>query len=299
MSAATTLPLRAMLFVPGDSARKQARSLTSGADAVIIDLEDSVVPEKRTEARKLTRDFIAAHRHDENAPDLWLRINPLDTPDAEDDLDMVLRAKPVGIVLPKCSGPEQVSELDHMLFERERRAGIEEGSTAIVPIVTETPAAAMTLHRYLEGNFVGKARLAGLSWGAEDLSAAIGASRKREADGGWTFPYKMVRAQVLLTAHALDVQAIDTLHADFRDDTGLTHVAQTGRSDGFTGMLAIHPAQVAPIQNAFTPSAEEVAEAHAIIAAFADNPGAGAVSLDGKMLDRPHLKLAKRIIAGA
>ncbi|MEO1046240.1 MAG: CoA ester lyase [Pseudomonadota bacterium] len=297
MSAAAALPLRAMLFVPGDSERKQIKSLSSGADAVIIDLEDSVVPERRQEARILTRDFIAAHRHDDNAPDLWLRINPLDTPDAEEDIETVLQAQPVGIVLPKCTGPEQVTELDQLLFERERHAGIVEGSTAILPIVTETPGAAMTLHRYLRGNFVGKARLAGLSWGAEDLSAAIGASRKRESDGSWTFPYQMVRAQLLLTAHALDVQAIDTLHADFHDTEGLIAYAGNGRSDGFSGMLAIHPAQVEPIQKAFTSSAEEIAEAEAVVAAFAANPGAGAVSLDGKMLDRPHLKLAERILA--
>ncbi|WOE75166.1 HpcH/HpaI aldolase/citrate lyase family protein [Alterisphingorhabdus coralli] len=297
MTAHCQLPLRAMLFVPGDSARKQEKSLTSGADAVIIDLEDSVVPEKRAEARQLTHDFIAAHKHDADAPDLWLRINPLDTRDAIDDLETALDADPVGIVLPKCTGPEQVAELDHLLFERERKANLREGSTAILPIVTETPGAAMTLHRYLEGKFAGKARLAGLSWGAEDLSAAIGASRKRKADGSWTFPYQMVRAQVLLTAHALDVQAIDTLHADFRDTEGLIAYAQAGRSDGFSGMLAIHPAQVEPIQTAFTPSDEEIAEAEAVVAAFAENPGAGAVSLDGKMLDRPHLKLAERILA--
>lgn len=298
MSAAASLRLRAMLFVPGDSERKLTKSLSSGADAVIIDLEDSVVPENRPAARKLTHDFIAAHSSAADAPALWLRINPLDTPDAEEDIEAVLHAGPAGIVLPKCAGPEQVAELDQMLYERERSAGLEEGSIAILPIVTETPAAAMTLHRYIESNFVAKARLAGLSWGAEDLSAAIGASRKREADGSWSFPYQMVRAQVLLTAHALDVQAIDTLHADFRDIEGLMHVARMGRSDGFSGMLAIHPAQIEPIQNAFTPSAEEIAEAEAVVAAFAENPGAGAVSLDGKMLDRPHLKLAERIIAG-
>jgi len=204
-----------------------------------------------------------------------------------------MRGFPDGIVLPKASGPDQVRQLTAELYELEQRSGIPTGTTRIVPLVSETAAAALTVSAY-----IGEAlpRLGGLMWGAEDLSAAIGASRKYGDDGNWTDTFRMVRATVLLTAHACGVAPIDTLHADFRDEEGLARMAKAARADGFSGMLAIHPGQVAAINAAFTPTEAELAGARAIVAAFAAEPGAGVVSLDGQMLDQPHLRLARRLL---
>lgn len=286
---------RSWLFVPGDSEKKQGKALDLRADALILDLEDSVVPEARPEARRLTADFIAAHRAGA-ASALWVRINPLDSEDAMLDLDAVMAAGPAGIMLPKASGPRQVAELAAHIDARESRHGLPQGRTRILPLVSETPAAAATIHHYAEATLP---RVAGLTWGAEDLSAELGASRKRGAEGQWTSIYAMVRAQTLLAAHAMGVAAIETLHADFRDSDGLVACAETAKADGFTGMLAIHPAQVAPINAAFAPSEAEIAHARAVLAAFGAQPGAGTVSLDGQMLDKPHLKLAQRILSQA
>ena len=286
---------RSWLFVPGDSERKLAKAPETGADAVIVDLEDAVAVEAKPAARELAAEWLAAHRPQVATRrfERWVRINPLDSPFWRDDLFAAMRGGPDGIVLPKSSGPEQVRQLTAEIYELEQRHGIATGSTLIIPLVSETAAAAMTINAYVG---VHLPRLGGLMWGAEDLSAAIGASRKYGVDGNWTATFRMVRATVLLTAHACDVPAIDTLHADFRDDGGLVWMAAAARADGFSGMLAIHPSQVAPINTAFTPSEAELARARAIVAAFESSPGAGVVALEGEMLDRPHLRLARRIL---
>ena len=290
--------MRSLLFVPGDSARKLEKSRSSGADIVIIDLEDSVAPQSKSAARKMALSFLTELTNSNNAPVYWVRVNPLDSGLTADDLDGIFAKSgaPAGIMLPKAAGPRDIQTLDAMLLAHEKASGLAAQSVPILPIVTETPAAAMTIHQYISADYAGRARLAALTWGAEDLSAAIGAARKRDDKGQWTFPYQMVRASTLMTAHALEVQAIDTLHADFRDEAGLQAAAQAARADGFTGMMAIHPAQVAIINAAFTPSDEELAYAKAVIAAFAAQPDAGVVSLDGKMLDLPHLKLAQKMV---
>ena len=286
---------RSWLFVPGDSERKLAKAASTGADAIIVDLEDAVAAEARPAARGLAAEWLAAHRPQvaQHKLERWVRINPLDTPYWRDDIVAIMRGAPDGIVLPKASGPEQLRQLAAEIYELEQRNGVSSGSTRIVPLVSETAAAALTIPDYVGASLP---RLGGLMWGAEDLSAALGASRKYGDDGNWTDAFRMVRATVLLTAHACGVAAIDTLHADFRDEAGLTRMAKAARADGFSGMLAIHPGQVPVINAAFTPSEEELAGARAIVAAFAANPGAGVVSLDGHMLDRPHLVLARRML---
>ena len=286
---------RSWLFVPGDSERKLAKAASTGADAIIVDLEDAVAAEARPAARGLAAEWLAAHRPQvaQHKLERWVRINPLDTPYWRDDIVAIMRGAPDGIVLPKASGPEQLRQLAAEIYELEQRNGVSSGSTRIVPLVSETAAAALTIPDYVGASLP---RLGGLMWGAEDLSAALGASRKYGDDGNWTDAFRMVRATVLLTAHACGVAAIDTLHADFRDEAGLTRMAKAARADGFSGMLAIHPGQVPVINAAFTPSEEELAGARAIVAAFAANPGAGVVSLDGHMLDQPHLVLARRML---
>lgn len=289
------MAIRSWLFVPGDSERKLAKAASAGADAIIVDLEDAVAAAARPAARILATEWLTAHRQQVTRHKLerWVRINPLDTPFWRDDIVAVMRGAPDGIVLPKASGPEQLRQLAAEIYELEQHSGVPSGSTRIVPLVSETAAAALTIPEYVGLTLP---RLAGLMWGAEDLSAALGASRKYGDEGNWTDAFRMVRATVLLTAHARGVAPIDSLHADFRDEAGLTRMAKASRADGFSGMLAIHPGQVAVINAAFTPTEEELAGARAIVAAFAADPGAGVVSLDGHMLDRPHLVLAKRLL---
>ncbi|KLE32355.1 HpcH/HpaI aldolase/citrate lyase family protein [Aurantiacibacter luteus] len=295
------LPIRSWMFVPGDSERKLAKAPGLGADVVIIDLEDAVAPGAKAEARGTTRRWledVRAAEAVEGAPQYWVRINPLDTPLWHQDVEAVIAGKPAGLMVPKAGGPEQLRRLVEMLYEIEPRNGIAPGSTRLLPLVSETPRAAISIPAYGMGE-VEMPRLAGLTWGAEDLSAAIGAGRKRDAHGRWTDAFRMVRATVLLTAHAAGVAAIDTLHADFRDVAGLRRVARDAYQDGFAGMLAIHPSQVEHINAAFTPSETELAEARAIVDLFAANPGAGALQLDGRMVDQPHLVQAQKLLAQA
>ncbi|MGI9136290.1 MAG: HpcH/HpaI aldolase/citrate lyase family protein [Candidatus Nanopelagicales bacterium] len=289
------MALRSWLFVPGDSEKKQSKAADTGADAIILDLEDSVTPANKARARELTLGWLQAQStaNGASAQGRWVRINALDSGMWRDDLSAVMAGAPDGIMLPKSAGPESVEQLSAELAELERRHGLAEGSTRILPLVSETAAAAITIPAYARAALP---RLAGLTWGAEDLSAAIGATRKRGADGQWTDAYRFARTQTLLTAHACEVMAIDTLHADFADEAGLRLAAEAARADGFAGMLAIHPAQVAVINAAFTPSEAELAEAQAIVAAFAANPDAGALQIEGRMIDRPHLKLAQRLL---
>ncbi len=290
---------RSWLFVPGDSDNKLDKAGGAGADAIIIDLEDSVAPANKPEAREKAREWLIVHRQqlvaDRNFS-RWVRINALDTPFWRDDLIAVMHGAPAGIMLPKALGPAAVTQLAAELYELEQRNGVPTGTTKILPLVSETAKAALGIPSYIDASLP---RLAGLTWGAEDLSAAIGASRKRDAEGRWTDTFRFVRTQTLLTAHARGVMAIDTLYADFSDLAGLKHAAEESRADGFSGMLAIHPSQVPIINAAFAPSEAELDDARAIVAAFAANPNAGTLQLGGRMIDQPHLTLARRLLGMA
>jgi len=290
------MPVRSWLFVPGDSEKKLGKAIATGADVLILDLEDSVAAENKGAARAMTGAWLAAHRQqitDGKRQGRWVRINALDSRMWREDLMAVLPGGPDGIMLPKSAGPESVQQLAAEIYELEGRSGLAPNSVKILPLVSETAAAALTIARY---GGAAMPRLAGLTWGAEDLSAAIGATRKRDEDGRWTDTFRYARTQTLLAAHAAAVMAIDTLHADFADAAGLKRAAEAARADGFAGMLAIHPAQVEIINAAFTPSEEELDEARAIVAAFKANPGAGALQIDRRMIDMPHYKLALRVL---
>lgn len=290
------MAVRSWLFVPADSEKKLGKALETGADVLILDLEDSVVAANKAIAREMARGWLDLNRdagRDGQRVGRWVRINALDTQAWRDDLISVMPGRPDGIMLPKAAGPDSVLQVAAELYELEQRHGIAPGSTRILPLVSETALAALGIAQYATAALP---RLAGLTWGAEDLSAAIGATRKRDQHGAWTDTFRYVRSQTLLTAHARGVLAIDTLHADFADLKGLKLAAEDSRADGFAGMLAIHPAQVPLINQAFTASAEELDEARAIVEAFAANPTAGALQIDGKMIDRPHLALARRVL---
>jgi len=272
--------LRSLLFVPGDRPDRMEKALDVGADALILDLEDAVSPESKPAAREAVASFL---RGDRRGPALFVRINPLDGGLADADLAAILSADPDGIVLPKAEGTTSLQLLDAMLG----------GSRAkILPIVTETPAALFRMDGY--GGVT--ERLIGLTWGAEDLPAAIGAATSREDDGSYTPPYQLARSLTLFAAGVAGVAPIETVYPAFRDLEGLAAYAARGARDGFTGMMAIHPAQVPVINHAFTPSEEALAQARAIVAAFEANPGAGVLSLDGRMIDTPHLKQARRLL---
>lgn len=290
------MAVRSWLFVPGDSEKKLDKVAGTAADVVILDLEDSVTSENKAKAREMAGAWLGAHRQrvtDGKRMGRWVRINALDSRDWRDDLVAVLPGGPDGIMLPKSAGPESVQQLAAELYELEQRAGLAAGSVRVMPLVSETAAAAVSIPAYATASLP---RLAGLTWGAEDLSAAIGATRKRGPDGQWTDTFRFARVQTLLTAHARGIMAIDTLHADFSDAKGLKLAAEAARADGFSGMLAIHPAQIPIINEAFTPSEDELAEARAIVDAFKASPEAGALQIDGKMIDRPHFKLAQRVL---
>ena len=285
------LILRSMLFVPGDSERKLARGETSGADALILDLEDSVAAERTGIARAMVRAYLDA-RPERAAQQLWVRINPLDTGKALPDLAATVGGAPDGIMLPKPDSAAEIVRLDHYLSALEAREGLLPGVIRIIPVATETARSVFTL-----GGYAGcSARLTGITWGAEDLSAALGASTNKAPGGGFAAVYEMARSLCLAGAAAAGVQPIDTLYADFRDPEGLAADSRLSRQYGFTGRLAIHPDQVAPINAAYRPSEAEVAHARRVLAAFAAAPGTGVVGLDGKMLDMPHLKQAQRVV---
>jgi citrate lyase subunit beta / citryl-CoA lyase len=287
-------PLRSLLFIPGDSEKKLGKVDDCGADAVILDLEDSVAEANKPAARDLVAAFLKARPAGNRTPQLWVRINPLDSGLAEDDLAAVVGGAPDGIMLPKANGPDDVRALSDDLDVLEVKFSIAAGSIRIIPVVTETAIAPFHLGSYATAKIE---RLAGLTWGAEDLAAALGASTNIDASGEWAFTYKLVRSLTLLAARAANVQPIDTLYVDFRDEAGLLASSRAARAEGFTGRLAIHPAQVAPINAGFMPSADEIAHAQRIVDAFAANPGVGTVGIDGKMIDMPHLKAAQNVLA--
>lgn len=291
MTHRPTLKMRSWLFAPGDSEKKMGKAIASDADIALLDLEDSVVPGRKAEARTMVAEAIAAC---DNRARVWVRINPLSGGLTEADLDAIMAAGPGGVFLPKAEGGEDVATLDAMLSAREEAAGIVPGSTKVAALVTETAAAMFTT-----GTYAGAPRLVAMSWGAEDLSSELGARVQRGEDGEYLPIFELARSLCLLGAVKAGVAPIETVQPEFRDLEALEKRARAVRAQGFRGMLAIHPAQVAPINAAFTPSAEEIAHARAVVQAFADNPGAGTVALDGNMLDRPHLALAERLLAEA
>jgi citrate lyase subunit beta/citryl-CoA lyase len=276
--------LRSLLFVPGDQPDRMEKALGAGADALILDLEDAVTPDRKKEARACVAKFLS--RGPRSMP-LFVRINPLGSGMAEDDLAAIIVGRPDGFVLPKAEGGRSLIDLD------QRLKALGDTHAAILPIATETPAAIFALGSYSDVT----PRLCGLTWGAEDLPAAIGAATSREEDGRYTPPYEMARSLLLFGAHAAGVPAIETVYPAFRDLDGLKAYAARGRRDGFSGMMAIHPAQVEVINAAFTPSDAEITWARRIVELFDRNPGVGVLSLDGKMVDAPHLQQAKRLLA--
>jgi citrate lyase subunit beta/citryl-CoA lyase len=278
--------IRSFLFVPADSEHKMQKAASVGADALILDLEDSVAADARPDARVMAREYL------EGKDNIWVRINPIDTDDAKADLAGVMPSAPAGIVLPKPRSAAAAIELDEILTEQESIHGIDVGKTQILPLCTEHPEALFTLNSYIGAT----PRLLGLSWGAEDLSAAVGASTNRDEAGNWLPTYEMARSFCLLAAAAAEVAAFDTVFTDFKNDEGLRRYASNARRDGFSGMLAIHPAQVDSINAAFVPTAEELQHAARIVDLFEANPGAGTIGMDGKMIDRPHLVQAKRLL---
>jgi citrate lyase subunit beta/citryl-CoA lyase len=283
------LSARSWLFAPGDSERKMTKAAEGAADIVIFDLEDAVVEGAKARARALVSSFLSAQPEPRSR--LWVRINPLQGPHALADLAAVIPKGPGGIMLPKACGRADVDRLDNYLSALEVAAGIELGATKVIALVTETAEGMFTT-----GSYKGAPRLIAMTWGAEDLADAIGASDNRDADGSYAFTYEMARSFCLLGAAVAGVSAIETIHGDFRDDAGLRTRAERVRRAGYRGMLAIHPNQVPIINDAFTPSAEELARASEIIELFAANPGAGTVALRGAMLDRPHLARARALL---
>lgn len=290
------VPLRSFLFIPGDSEKKLGKVDGCGADAVILDLEDAVAPANKPLAREMIASFMNERPKGSRKTQLWVRVNPFDTGMTLDDLAAVMGAAPDGIMQPKINGPEDVRRLSHYLDAFEAGNGLDARSVRILPVATETPLAPFHLGEFAKADL---SRLIGLTWGAEDLSTAMGASTNLDASGEWAFTYKLARSMCLMAAHASNVQAIDTLYVDFRDDAGLRASCRAARAEGFTGRIAIHPAQVAGINEGFMPSADEIAQAHQIVDLFAQNPNTGTIGFEGRMLDIPHLKQAELTLARA
>jgi len=289
------MTMRSLLFVPGDDARKLAKALASGADALIVDLEDSVADAHKEAARAAAAAFIAEARPLAIRPRLYVRVNPFAGGLAATDLDAVMPAAPDGVVLPKCLGGADVQRLGANLAVREAEHGLADGSTRIIAIATESARALFGFASYRGASH----RLEGLAWGGEDLSADLGAETNRLPDGAYAAPYALARTLTLVGAVAAETRPIDAVATNFRDLDGLRAEALAARRDGFVAKMAIHPAQVPVINDVFSVSLEAIARARAIVAAFDAAPGAGVVALDGEMLDLPHLKRAKRLLDSA
>jgi citrate lyase subunit beta/citryl-CoA lyase len=287
--------MRSLLFVPGDSERKIAKAMLTRADALILDLEDSVASSAKKGARGTVRAAIDAARRGKARPLIYVRVNPLDSGLLEADLDAVVPARPDGVMLPKSRGGQDIMHLSTKLAVREAESDLPDGEIAILPIATESAATLFNM-----GSYAGASRrLSALTWGAEDLSADVGASTNRLTDGAYTDPYRLARALALFAATAAEIAPIDTVFVNFRDKAGLASECEAARRDGFTGKLAIHPDQVATINDAFTPSPQAIARARAILDAFLANPGVGVLGVDGEMVDRPHIKRAERLLEAA
>lgn len=283
--------IRSLLFVPGDSERKIAKAAASDADALILDLEDAVAPANKVAARAVCREAVAAHP----GRTIVVRINALDTAEALGDLAAVVRARPAGIMLPKCRSQDDLVTLDRCLGALEARDDVPVGSIRVLAIGTETGASVLGLAGYATGI----PRLAGILWGAEDLAADVGAMSNKDAYGRYTPPFELARSMCLFAAASARVAPIDAVYTDFRDPVGLRRETQEAARDGFTAKAAIHPDQIAIINDVFTPSADAVERARRIVDLFAADPGAGVIALDGRMLDRPHFLQARRILARA
>jgi citrate lyase subunit beta/citryl-CoA lyase len=281
--------MRSLLFAPGGSAKMMAKAAAGDADAVIFDLEDAVHPDRKEEARGLVAEALKAASR--NGPKkLYVRVNPLDSPWCRGDLDAVLPLRPHGIMLPKLSGPYDLDRLDALISEREPRGAV--GTTQIIPVCTETPAATLSL----AATSWRRPRLAGLLWGGEDLSAEIGATANRDANGAYTAPFALARSLCLLAARAAGVLPIDAVFIDFRDPDALAAEANAARRDGFGAKAAIHPSQVAIINKAFTYTQAERDWAQRVVSAL-EASSSGAIQIDGVMIDAPHLTQARRILA--
>ncbi len=286
--------MRSLLFVPGDSERKLEKSLSSGADVLLIDLEDSVA----LDAKQAARDCAAAFIKEQNGnpgPQLFVRVNSLSSDMTDRDLEAVMGAKPAGILLPKSNSPADIEHLSAKLNVHEAENGMEEGATKIIALITETAEGVLATPGYRRK----LPRLSGLTWGAEDLSADLGARTARDDNGRYTDVFRLARALTLLAATSSGVAAIDTVYVNFRDAEGLRRECLEAERDGFTAKMAIHPAQVPVINEAFTPSGEAIARAREIVDAFEAAGNPGVVGLDGEMLDRPHLLRATRLLERA
>jgi len=293
VSSRPPLAMRSLLFVPADSAKKLDRAMTSGADAIIVDLEDSIAPDGKTRARENAAAFLKAALANKTRPTIMVRVNGLQTGLTDADLDTIAAAKPDAIMLPKAEGGASVIHADAKLAVREAKHGLPDGHIKILPIATETAAAL-----FVAGTFAGaSARLIGLTWGAEDLSADIGAQSNRDAQGRFLDPYRLARVLCLAGAAAATLPAIDTVYVDFRNSDGFRRECEEACRDGFVGKMAIHPAQVPIINEVFTPSAKAIEHARAVVDAFAANPDAGVVGIGGVMYDRPHLARAEQLLA--
>jgi citrate lyase subunit beta/citryl-CoA lyase len=284
--------MRSMLFVPGDRPERFEKAAASGADAVILDLEDAVAAAQRPRARQAIADHLA------QAPrpvPLWVRINPVDTTDALQDLAAVVPACPDGLVLPKARNGADVVRLDHWLEALEAMHAIVPGAIRVIPMITETAQAMLSLATFAPS----PARVMAMTWGAEDLATELGAASNRDAAGEYETPYRLASASCLYTAAAAGVAAIDTVDTEIKDIAAIERRARASRRAGYTAKLAIHPAQIAALHAAFTPTADELAHAQRVLAAFADSPGTGAFMVDGKLIDRPHVRQAERVLAAA
>ncbi|TSE12080.1 CoA ester lyase [Mesorhizobium intechi] len=286
--------MRSLLFVPGDSERKLEKGFGAGADVVIVDLEDSVAPQNKATARVVAARFIAERRGQIGSA-IYIRVNDLSTGLTDDDLAALVPVKPDGVMLPKSNSGQDVQQLSARLRVREAENGLSDATIKIVPIITETPAGVLAAASYAGAS----ARLAGLTWGAEDLSAAVGARTARDEHGRYTDVFRHARLTTILAAGAAEVAAIDTVFPNFRDMAAFAAECAEAERDGFTGKMAIHPDQVPVINAAFTPSAEAVKRSAAIVAAFEAAGNPGVIGIDGKMFDRPHLRLAERLLARA
>ncbi|QBR70372.1 CoA ester lyase [Beijerinckiaceae bacterium] len=285
--------MRSQLFIPADSEKKLAKGLVSGADCLILDLEDSVAPEAKHKAREQAFVFLVDALPRCPRPRLYVRVNGLTSGQTEADLEVVMQAPPDGILLPKCLNGAAIQHLGAMLAVKEAEHDLVDGTTRIMAIITETPASIFNM-----GTYAGASqRLEGLTWGIEDLAASLGAETNRDGDGGYTFPYRLARSLALFAAASAEVLPIDAVYGNFRDLTRLRLECEEAKRDGFTGKMAIHPAQIEIINEVFTPSPESIAKARAIVAAFEAEPQAGVIGFEGEMLDVPHLAKARRLLA--
>jgi len=285
--------MRSLLFVPADGGKKLDKAMASGADAVILDLEDSVTVDRKPEARKNAQAFLKEAGKAKQRPRLLVRVNGLETGMIDDDLDAIVPGAPDGILFPKAEGGPTVTHVDAKLTAREAIAELAEGHVKILAQNVESAAGLFAAGTYRNSS----KRLMGVTWGPEDLSSELGAEANRDANGRLTEPYRLARSICLFSAAAAKTAAIETVFVDFRNDEGLRNDTEEAKRDGFVGRLAIHPAQVPIINAVYQPSAEQIAHAKRIVAAFAAQPDAGAVGMDGKMFDRPHLVRAQALLA--